>query len=296
MTGKAVKKEKHPQLDLFVTDVLAWSPKADRHSLEHPFFSLSKKKDLKIRKYTSPDGKAHIEITPSIKGLATIYDKDILIYAASIIREAITRGVNFKENQPVDITAYNLLVSTNRGIGGKSYNDLEEALDRLMGTIIKTDITTNDVRQKEAFSLLENWKIVEKSPLNERMYSISIKLSNWLFNAIVNGENELLSINREYFKLMSGVERRIYEIGRKHCGRQPSWSIFMPKLYAKSGSYSDLREFRRMVKEVVARNTLPDYILEFDIKKDKLTFFPRKSEGGRKALFEALSQPEQVAV
>ena len=34
-------KKPHPQLELFVAaDVLSWSPKADRHSMEHPFFSI----------------------------------------------------------------------------------------------------------------------------------------------------------------------------------------------------------------------------------------------------------------
>ncbi len=49
--------------------------------MEHPFYSLSKKPETSVKRYRN--GEHWLEITPSVKGLATIYDKDILIYCIS---------------------------------------------------------------------------------------------------------------------------------------------------------------------------------------------------------------------
>lgn len=258
------------QLDLFVSDILTWSPKADRHSLEHPFFSLSKRKDVRIRNYESPDGSVKIEVTPSVKGLATIWDKDVIIYAVSVLRDALNNGETLDRNKPINITAYNLLLSTNRGSGGKSYDDLELALDRLKGTVIKTNIPTGGTQKTEGFGLIEKYKIVRESNTN-RMIGVELVLSDWLWDAAVAGDKDLLTINREYFELTGGLERRLYEMSRKHCGLQKKWEISLQKLHKKSGSTSSIREFRRMIREIVNRDALPDYSVSFDAEKDILT-------------------------
>jgi plasmid replication initiation protein len=81
----------------------------------------------------------------------------------------------------------------------------------------------------------------------------------------------LLTINREYFELTGGLERRLYEMSRKHCGLQKQWEISLQKLHKKSGSTSSIREFRRMIREIVNRDALPDYYLIYDAEKDILT-------------------------
>jgi hypothetical protein len=55
------------------------------------------------------------------------------------------------------------------------------------------------------------------------------------------------------------INRRLYEIARKHCGHQTRWVIGLDLLREKAGSKSSLREFRRAVKEIEAENSLPDY-------------------------------------
>lgn len=272
-------KKTSPQLELFVAaDVLSWSPKSDRHSMEHPFFSISKRKDLQIRHYENPDG-TWLEITPSVKGLATIWDRDVIIFAISVIRDAMARGITFEhpaKDQPINITAYNMLAATSRGTGGKSYDDLELALDRLRGTTIKTNITTggngkNSERTDatEGFGLIEKYKIVRDSK-TRRMLSVELILSEWLWDAI-QSDKDLLTIDREYFSITGGLERRLYELARKHCGHQKVWQIGMEKLFNKSGSVASQKEFRRMIKEIVKKNSLPGYLLEFDAKTDILT-------------------------
>tara|TARA_R110002072_G_scaffold302664_1_gene487128 strand:- start:44 stop:307 length:264 start_codon:yes stop_codon:yes gene_type:complete len=69
--------DKHPQSDLFICDVADAVLKDIMPQMEHPFYSLSKKPEMNVRRYEHNGN--WLEVIPSHKGLATIYDKDILI-------------------------------------------------------------------------------------------------------------------------------------------------------------------------------------------------------------------------
>src|SRR6516225_10760514 len=82
--------DRHPNRDFFVADILDWALKDDRASMEHPMFSLAKKPDTRIKRYEHNG--VSVTITPSVLGIATIWDKDILIYTVSQLVEALNRG------------------------------------------------------------------------------------------------------------------------------------------------------------------------------------------------------------
>ena len=71
----------------------------------------------------------------------------------------------------------------------------------------------------------------------------------------------MLTLHRDYFRLRKPLERRVYELARKHCGRQPEWRVSIGLLARKSGSASPLRVFRRMIRDMIAADPLPDYSL-----------------------------------
>src|SRR6516164_3166281 len=98
--------QRHPNHDLFICDVLDAIPKDDMASMEHPIFSLATKPDTRVLRYEHRN--VVVEIAPSVKGLATIYDKDILIYCISQIMEKLKRKQPV--GQRVRITSYDLLV------------------------------------------------------------------------------------------------------------------------------------------------------------------------------------------
>jgi plasmid replication initiation protein len=267
---KKLLPERHPNRDFFIADILDWALKDDRHSMEHPMFGLSKKPDHRVRHYEH-NGNS-ITIKPGSDGLATIWDKDILIYAVSQLVEAINQDRK-DISRIVHVTAYDLLVTTNRHTGGKNYDELANAFRRLASTRIETDIRTNGVRQREGFGIIDRWKIIEKNPVDGRMVAIELGLSEWLYNAILGGE--VLTLNRDYFRLGGGLERRLYELGRKHCGHQNKWSISTELLHKKAGSMGTLKEFRRMVKETTTNDPLPDYRLKYDSETDQVLFYTR---------------------
>ncbi len=268
-TSEHLMPNKYPMKDLFLCDVAEAALKDIMPQMEYPFYSLSKKPDTDIR-YYEHNGNS-LEIIPSVKGLATIYDKDILIYCISQIMDKIKRGE--KIDKRVKINTYDLLVFTNRGIGGKDYKALKNAFDRLAGTRIVTNIRTGDIEQRNSFGLIDASSIKRKHGFDGRLISCSITLSDWVFNAI--NAQEVLTLHPDYFRLRKPLERRIYELARKHCGQQKKWPISVKLLHKKSGSKSTLRIFRQLLRNLTKNNHLPDYIVSLDNEKDIVTFHNR---------------------
>jgi len=263
--------ERHPVRDFFVLDVLDVAPRSDMASMAHPIFSLSTKPEMRILRYEN-DG-AVVEIHPSSKGLATIFDKDVLIYCVSKLMHKKNQGESI--GSQVRITTHDLLVSTNRYTGGIVYERLEHALDRLAGTRIKTNIETGDEKTTQNFGLIEWYDYNRKgSGFAERLRYLDIKLSDWLFRAIEAAE--VLPISRDYFRLRRPLDRRVYEIGRKHCGMQTKWRVSLDKLQRRTGSKQERKYFAAHMRSMVQSNHLPDYALT--LEEDQVVFW-RRGEG-----------------
>ncbi len=253
--------ERRPIPDFFVCDLMDAAPKGDMASMEHPIFSLSTKPDHRIRRYEH--GSTYVEIKPSADGLATVHDRDVLIYCISQLMAALNSG------QPVSpvvrFKAYDMLKVTNRMTNGQGYDALKAAFERLSGTRISTNITTGGEEIFETFGLIERAKIVRETR-DGRMQEVEIKLSDWVFNAIRH--HEVLTLHRDYFRLRKPLERRIYEIARKHCGKKAEWRISLELLRKKCGSTSTEKEFRRLVSKIVEEdqrfNHIPDYAVTLE--------------------------------
>ena len=265
--------DRNVQEDFFVCDIFDAAPKGDMASMAHPVFSLATKPDYRIREYKAPDGEFVI-VKPSADGLATIHDRDVLIYCISQIIAALNDGREV--SQVVRIKAYDLLKATNRVTDGRGYEGLRAALTRLQGTQIETNIITGGTEQLDIFSIIDRARIVRETR-DGRMQDIEVRLSDWVFNAI--REKEVLTLHRDYFRLRKPLERRIYELARKHCGTKNEWRISLKKLQAKCGSGSTLREFRRLVLNIVEQDTqhshIPDYALRFDAGNDQVVMVSR---------------------
>jgi plasmid replication initiation protein len=264
--------DRHPVQDFFICDVTDAIPKDDMGSMEHPMFSLSTKPDVHVREYEHKGVK--IAILPSALGLATIHDKDVLIYCISQLVAKMNTGVELQRT--VHLKAYDLLVSTNRNTDGRSYEQLKGALDRLSGTRIRTNIKTGSQEVTEGFGLIDSWRIVRQTD-GGRMTELRITLSDWVFNAVA--AREVLTLSRDYFRLRKPLERRLYELARKHCGQQDEWVISLELLKKKSGSASQDAEFRRLLMlicdEDASHAHIPDYAISFD--GNNVRFTNRKS-------------------
>ncbi len=292
--------DRYPTPDFFVCDLFDAAPKGDIASMEHPIFSLSTKADHRVRRYEQ--GTVFLEIKPSADGLATVHDRDILIYCISQLIAALNK------QQPVSpvvrFRAHDLLRSTNRVTSGEGYTALKSALERLRGTQISTNIITGGQETFEVFGLINRAKIVRETR-EGRMQEVEIELSDWVFNAIQH--KEVLTLSRDYFRLRKPLERRIYELARKHCGHKPEWRISLALLQKKCGSASTAKEFRRLVSNIVEEDRqhhhMPDYRMRLE-EGDMVVFgnrgsvFPRVHHSISTSLYlsdQALQEARQAA-
>lgn len=257
--------ERHPNQELFICDFGEVMPKSDIASMEHPLFTLSTKPDTTIREYEHNG--THVTITPSVLGLATIHDKDILIYCISQLMAGINRGE--KPNRTIRLRAHDLLVSTNRQTNGQGYELLKKALKRLKGTVIETNIVTGEQDRWSVFGILEKADVVRE--MNGRMAEIEVQFPEWLYNSVIS--HSVLTISRDYFRLRKPLERRIYELARKHCGSKKQWQITIHNLHKKSGSGGHIDKFRYMLKKIEQHDHLPDYRIE--VRDDNVFFLAK---------------------
>jgi plasmid replication initiation protein len=244
-----------PANGFFICDWPWAAPKDDMASMEHPLFTLATRPDRRILRYEH--GEAAIEVTPSVKGLATIHDKDVLIYCVSQLMAAVNAG---RPTAPtLHLKAHDLLVATNRETSGDGYRRLREAFERLSGTRIVTNIATGGVESTRGFGLIDAWEILRRERRG-RMIHVTVTLSDWIYRSVLS--KSVLTLHRDYFHLRKPLERRVYEIARKHCGRQAEWKIGLETLLKKSGSTSPRRVFRKMIRDLVEEDGLPDYTLD----------------------------------
>ena len=259
---------RHPQSDFFVLDVSDVVPKDDTASMEHPLFSLATKPDMRHLEYRS--GETMLRIEPSSRGLPTIFDKDILIFCISQLMHKKNRGEPIGKR--VRFTARELLVSVNRPTNNLGYERLEAAFLRLRGTSFVTNIKTGGRRETRVFGLIDEGGFVYHDSDKMRLDYCEVVLSDWLMRAIE--QTEVVTISPDYFRLRRPLERRIYEISRKHCGNSKKWQIGLEKLQAKTGSNAPLKRFRHNLREIIKDDQTPFYRFELD-DSDMVTVRPR---------------------
>ncbi len=276
-TGPSASKsnilESNVQPDLFVVleAIHDWPVKDDISSMEYPIFSLSKNRETRIRMY-SRGGKS-VRIIPSALGSATVFDKDILIYCISQIVRGADAGI--KTSRRVRVDVYPFLVGTRRSTGGAAYERVVDMCRRLRGTTIETNIKTNEKEELEGFGLIEDYKVTSWTKNGKGALELELILSDWLYRAAL--DFDILTLHPDYFSLGQALERRLYELARKHCGDKAWWEIGLPLLLEKTGSTQTLRRFKQDIKEIIESDPLPDYRVYLDetVKPNKLVVMTR---------------------
>jgi len=233
-------------------------------------FSLATKPDMRHLLYKS--GENSLEIIPSSLGLPSIKDKDILIFCISQLMHRKNRGEEIGKR--VRFSARELMMATNRNTDGREYKRVEKAFQRLQGTQFKTSIRTGSKKEVRIFSLIDEGGYVMREEGEWRLDYCEVVLSDWFMRAIE--ANEVVSISEDYFRLRRPLERRIYEIARKHCGSQKRWHINLAKLQDKTGSNAPLKKFRLNIRQIIEGDHLPFYTLELT-SDDLVIFRPRKN-------------------
>jgi len=224
------------------------SLKSDLNTIEAPIFSLQKKVDTE--RFMWSKGNLKLVVTPGRHGRATIWDKDIVLYLLGQVAAEFNREGS--PSRTIRTTEHDILMASRRGRGGSSYKRLEDALRRLRNTSIETNMQVGDFVEVREFSLIQEWRVIKSSVTNKAV-CIEITLSEWLYKSVVS--MNLITYDEEYFRITSGLERRLYEIFRRHLGRSSTWKIGEKKLFHKVGGRGSIWKFRHNLKAFEGRIT-----------------------------------------
>lgn len=262
------------QLDLFrALPGEDMAPRDAQDLMAYPFFSLAKSRRTAPIDFRSGNITIRVEGTQE-HGIATIWDADILIWAASQIVEAKDAGI--QPSRRMQATPYEILRFIGRGKSLRDYQRLKAALDRLQSTTVATSIREETGRRLHRFSWINEWK--ELADASGAPLGIELILPDWFYAGVLDTAL-VLTIDPAYFHLMGGIERWLYRLVRKHGGRQVhGWQFDFRHLYRKSGSAARFSDFAYDLRILVARQSLPGYVLGIgrapDDNTELLTFRP----------------------
>src|SRR5205814_1899895 len=256
MSARYRTRSERDQLALFRALPGDLAPRDAQDLMAYPFFSLAKSKRVVPIDFRAGAISIRVEAVPE-HGMATIWDADVLIWAASQIVEA--RDTGLKTSRLMAATPYEILTFVGRGTSARDYDRLKAGLDRLQSTTVLTSIRQPAERRRHRFSWINEWK--ETADANGRPLGLELSLPDWFYAGVID-DALVLTIDRAYFGLTGGLERWLYRLVRKHGGRQQGgWSFDLDYLHAKSGSLSPLKHFAYDLREIVHRQTLPGYRL-----------------------------------
>ncbi|TCQ02100.1 replication initiator protein A [Rhizobium sp. PP-F2F-G36] len=282
------------QLMFFVPTIYDAPIKDDVNLMDVAPFSLGKRANKGIIKYELKDSLITIE-GGAESGLATVFDYDIFLNMVSYLaeevqqyRKAERRGL--RPTLPPKVyrpNASHILKFSRRSDGGKSYEDLEAALDRLANTTIKVvNLSGGKRRAVDSRPLISGYSVVSRTGAN-KIDMVEIVIPDWVYTSVVRNESTLplLTLHQDYFLISSGLGRFIYRLARKAAGKSPA-KYYVKEVYERSGSTQELRKFAYDLREFVTRTQafpMPEFDLSFEEGREGMLLLMRRRDGYGKA-------------
>jgi plasmid replication initiation protein len=273
----------NPQFDLFLPSIVDLRFRDQKDTMERPFFSLSKSRRMKPIEYVNENDGIFVTVQPHQDfGMATIWDADILIWAASILCDMKNRGTNDIPRE-LKFQPHDLLKAIGRSTGGKDYLQLRDALERLKTTAVTTNIRALRGKKNTMFSWIDSWDDLIDAQTKESR-GMSLTVSDWFYRGVTE-DGGVLSIDLAYFSITGGRERWLYRVARKHAGGngENGFAISMPVLFEKSGAEGTYRRFKFEILRIIQRNDLPGFSLSVrsESEGEPLVHMVKREYGGK---------------
>src|SRR6202789_1416127 len=195
-------RNEREQLELFRALPGDLAPRDAQDLMAYPFFSLAKTHRTTPIDCRMNEIAIRVEAVPE-HGMATIWDADVLIWAASQIVEA--RDAGLPTSRLVVATPYEILSFVQRGTSARDYTRLKAALDRLQSTTVATSIRQITGRRLHRFSWVNEWK--ERSDAYGRAQGLELILPDWFYSGLLE-RTLILTIDQKYFCVRGGIARR----------------------------------------------------------------------------------------
>lgn len=262
------------QLEIFGVSAVEPPWRDNRDAMEYPFLALQKKR---TRPITYRKGNVYLSIAADIRySIATIWDWDLIIFAASHLNDAIEAGL--KPSPRIRFVPYDCLRQLGRGTSGRHYRELAQSIRRLRMTTVITNIRhDDDAGEERPFSWLADYSIPKRytrsamtpdapdgEPDPARPWEI--ELPPWLYNAILR-RRDILAVHPDYFRLTGGLERWLYRLARKAVpdnAEVPAIHFRMDTLHERSGCTRPLKKFAFDIRKMAETQPLPEYGLRID--------------------------------
>lgn len=263
------------QPDLFVNRYydLSVPTKDARHTMDYAIFRLSKrdKRASAVMEYKLKDGYIRVKSGPD--GMASVWDYDIVLMCISYLTDEMNRyKAGLRKTLPDRVFSpdvSDILKFCRRSKGGKQYEMVEAALSRLKTTTMEyvREIKSKGkrtMRVVEQAGLIENSKVISYAD-NGRINAVQITVPDWIYQEIVQpGTPDVLTIHPDFFLIDPGIARFLYRLARRAAGKSSAcWSF--KKIYEHSGSVGTLKEFTRILRNLIAKNDLPEYDISEDV-------------------------------
>lgn len=265
------------QLDLFIASASDVSPKEHQDLMARNWFSLAKQKRIEPIEHHFGDNWVKITGNPKY-GIATIFDNDVILYVISQYMNALNNGM--QTGRRFQFTGYEFFKFIGKKkFGGKGYEDLWKALERLHHTFVETNVRMDGGTRHHSFNWLSEIKQLHDGTTH-RGYEIVIP--EWLYESVIE-KRLVLTLDEGYFDIRSGIERWLYMFARKSSGHQTGgWSEGIYSIYQKSGSSGSFNEFKRTIKRITDKGSILGYTIEnIDFHRQKGLYFLRDSEFSR---------------
>src|ERR1044071_1996070 len=147
-------RSERDQLELFRALPGDLAPRDAQDLMAYPFFSLAKTHRITPIDFKMNDIAIRVEAVAE-HGMATIWDADVLIWAASQIVEA--RDAGLRTSRFMAARPRELLTFAGRGTSARDYHRLKAALDRLQSTTIATSLRQINERRMHRFPWINEW-------------------------------------------------------------------------------------------------------------------------------------------
>jgi plasmid replication initiation protein len=174
-------RHEREQLELFRALPGDLAPRDAQDLMAYPFFSLAKTHRTTPIDFRMNEIAIRVEAVPE-HGMATIWDADVLIWAASRIVEA--RDAGLRTSRLMVTTPREIITFTRCGTGARDYHRLKAALDRLQSTTVATSLRQTTERRMHRFSWINEW--TERADAHGNADGIDLIMPDWFYRAVLD--------------------------------------------------------------------------------------------------------------
>ena len=256
-------------------------------ALEYPLFSLKLDKKTLEYKFTSRSG-ITITIRNTNLGRATIQDADLWLYCITKMMQLIYEEKTLTRR--IVFTGYDYLKNTGRKTAGSDYQQIIESLQRLSSTRLETNKTIETWEVGSGLGLIDSYGYV-KDKKTGKIIRVEVVLPEWLYTEVVS--KRIATINPKYLELKP-FEKRLYQLAKIHCRNSQNTEFSLNYFAKKVGSFEVLRNFRIKIKKIQKTQPLPDFLIHYDQKEDKVRFTLREQNDADKSQVKSRMKSKEL--